>query len=146
MEMIGGLADGSGDFTTHGTLHYLDGTGRNPAPSFALRLPTRLSDDFHVYEVVWTPHSFTWKIDGVAFGSKVIGPDMEEFTQPMFLLLNLAVGGAWGGWVDGSTTFPQAFVVDWVRVYDKVGGYGPAAPRGEGVMPWEPGHVSERRL
>jgi hypothetical protein len=36
----------------------------------------------------------------------------------MFLLLNLAVGGAWGGWVDGTTVFPQRLVVDWVRVYD----------------------------
>jgi hypothetical protein len=36
-------------------------------------------------------------------------------------------------------------VVDYVRVYDKVGGYGEVAPRGPGVMPWEPGHESERR-
>jgi hypothetical protein len=31
-------------------------------------------------------------------------------------------------------------------VYDKVGGYGEPAPRGPGVMPWEPGHLAERRL
>ena len=117
MEMIGGLADGSGDFTTHGTLHYLDATGRNPAPSFALRNPSRLSDDFHVYEVVWTPRSFTWKLDGVAFGTKLIDADMEEFSRPMFILLNLAVGGAWGGWVDATTVFPQTYVIDYVRVY-----------------------------
>lgn len=131
MEMIGGLADGSGDFTTHGTLHYLDASGRNPAPSFARRLPARLADAFHVYEVVWTPHSITWKVDGLAFGTKVLGPDMEEFGRPMFLLLNLAVGGAWGGWVDASTTFPQTFVVDWVRVYQDPA----AAPGGAPGLP-----------
>lgn len=117
MEMIGGLADGSGDFTTHGTLHYLNAAGRNPAPSFTLRNPKKLSEDFHVYELVWTPHSFTWKFDGLAFGTKLIGADMEEFSKPMFILLNLAVGGAWGGWADGTTVFPQSYVVDWVRVY-----------------------------
>jgi len=117
MEMIGGLADGSGDYTTHGTLHYLNAAGRNPAPSYALRHPARLADDFHVYELVWTPHSFTWKFDGLAFGTKLLDPDMEEFSKPMFLLLNLAVGGAWGGWVDASTVFPQAYVIDYVRVY-----------------------------
>ncbi len=117
MEMIGGLADGSGDYTTHGTLHYLNGVGRNPAPSYAFRAPSRLADDFHVYEMVWTPHSFTWKFDGLAIGTKLIDPDMEEFSKPMFLLLNLAVGGAWGGWVDGSTVFPQDYVIDYVRVY-----------------------------
>jgi beta-glucanase (GH16 family) len=118
MEMIGGLADGSGDFTTHGTLHYLDAGGRNPAPSFARRLPERLSDAFHVHELVWTPHAFTWKIDGLAFGTKVVTPDMEEFSAPMFMLLNLAVGGPWGGWADETTVFPQTFVIDWVRVYE----------------------------
>jgi hypothetical protein len=35
----------------------------------------------------------------------------------MFILVNLAVGGAWGGWVDASTVFPQTYVVDYVRVY-----------------------------
>jgi hypothetical protein len=37
-------------------------------------------------------------------------------------------------------------VVDYVRVYDKVGGYGKAKRRGPGVKPWQPGHVAERRL
>jgi hypothetical protein len=36
-------------------------------------------------------------------------------------------------------------VIDYVRVYDKVGGYGPLKARGPGVMPWQKGHVSERR-
>ncbi|MGC3999335.1 MAG: family 16 glycosylhydrolase [Anaeromyxobacter sp.] len=117
MEMIGGLADGSGDFTTHGTLHYRDASGRNPGPSFGYRLQERLSDDFHVYEVIWTPHGFTWKVDGLAYGSRAVTADMEEFSRPMFVLLNLAVGGAWGGWADETTEFPQTYVVDYVRVY-----------------------------
>jgi beta-glucanase (GH16 family) len=125
LEMIGGLADGSGDYTVHGTLHYLDAGGRNPAPSYARRLPQRLADDFHVYEVVWTPQSFTWKIDGLSYGTKVLTADMEEFQQPFFLLLNVAVGGAWGGWPDGTAVFPQRLVVDWIRVYD-----GPATQPG----------------
>ncbi len=127
MEMIGGLADGSGDYTTHGTLHYLAQSGRDPGPSYAYRLPARLSDDFHVYEVIWTHHSFTFSIDGVAYGTKIITSDMTALEQPMFMLLNLAIGGAWGGWVSsicpGSTesgmctVFPQTYVIDYVREY-----------------------------
>jgi beta-glucanase (GH16 family) len=129
MEMIGGLADGSGDYTAHGTLHYLNAGGRNPAPSFARRLPQRLADDFHVYEMIWTPQSFTWRLDGVAYGTQVVTADMEEFQKPFFILLNLAVGGAWGGWVDGTTVFPQRYAIDWIRVYD-----GPAtAPATPGL-------------
>jgi beta-glucanase (GH16 family) len=117
MEMIGGLADGSGDFTTHGTLHYTGASGRDPGPSYAYRYPAKLSNDFHIYELIWTPHSFTWKIDGLAFGTKIMDPDMQALNKPMFLLLNLAIGGAWGGWVDGSTVFPQTYVIDYVRQY-----------------------------
>jgi beta-glucanase (GH16 family) len=131
MEMIGGLADGSGDFTTHGALHYLDAGGRDPGPGFAYRLPSRLSSDFHVYELVWTPHSFTWLFDGLAYGTKVVTADMEEFGRPMFILLNLAVGGPWGGWADASTVFPQEYVVDYVRVY----GNATTVPGGAAGLP-----------
>ena len=39
------------------------------------------------------------------------------FDHPFFLLLNLAVGGAWPGDPDATTTFPQQLVVDYVRAY-----------------------------
>ncbi|MET9595599.1 glycoside hydrolase family 16 protein, partial [Streptomyces sp. NPDC006516] len=38
------------------------------------------------------------------------------FDKPFFLILNLAVGGYWPGDPDGSTSFPQRLVVDYVRV------------------------------
>ena len=117
MEMIGGLADGSGDYTTHGTLHYMDAEGRDPGPSYAYRYTDKLAADFHVYEIVWTPTSFTWLFDGVAFGSKIMSSDMTALNQPMFILLNLAIGGPWGGWTDASTVFPQTYVIDYVRQY-----------------------------
>jgi hypothetical protein len=41
------------------------------------------------------------------------------FDHPHFLLLNLAVGGNWPGNPDSSTVFPQEFIVDWVRVYER---------------------------
>ena len=119
MEMIGGLSDGSGDYTTHGTLHYFNAKNINPMPSFAYRNAAKLSADFHTYRLDWTPQSFTWYIDGIAFGTKLITADMEEFHKPYFLLLNLAVGGAWGGWADGSTVFPQTYVIDYVRHYTR---------------------------
>jgi beta-glucanase (GH16 family) len=119
MEMIGGLADGSGDYTTHGTIHYLNAAGVNPMPSFAYRSPTRLADGFHVYAVDWTSQSFTWSIDGIVYGTKPVDADMTAFQQPFFLLLNLAVGGNWGGYPDATTVLPQTYVIDYVRHYHK---------------------------
>ena len=39
----------------------------------------------------------------------------------VFLLLNLAVGGNFGGPIGAETTFPQQFVVDYVRAYEQDG-------------------------
>ena len=41
------------------------------------------------------------------------------YDHPHFLLLNLAVGGGWPGNPDASTVFPQDYVIDWVRVWQR---------------------------
>ena len=43
---------------------------------------------------------------------------------------------ALGGMPDKTTVFPAEMLVDYVRVYDKVGGYGKTRPRGEGKLPF----------
>ena len=45
-----------------------------------------------------------------------LGGNTWVFNKPFFLILNLAVGGYWPGDPDGSTSFPQQLVVDYVRV------------------------------
>jgi beta-glucanase (GH16 family) len=40
------------------------------------------------------------------------------FDRPFYLLLNVAVGGNLGGEVEEETVFPQAMVVDYVRVFE----------------------------
>jgi beta-glucanase (GH16 family) len=39
------------------------------------------------------------------------------FDHPFFIILNVAVGGAWPGNPDSATVFPQQMLVDYVRVY-----------------------------
>ena len=39
------------------------------------------------------------------------------FNHPFFMLLNVAVGGNFGGAVGADTTFPQQTLVDYVRLY-----------------------------
>jgi beta-glucanase (GH16 family) len=74
-----------------------------------------------------------------------LNPWPAPFDQPFYLVMNVAVGGNFPGAPNDETRFPAELVVDYVRVYDKVGGYGPAKARGPGVMPWQKGHKSERR-
>ena len=114
--------------------------------------------DWHVYAVEWEPgeirfyvddvhtntQSFWWScstlVDGVGVevpSASHVNPWPAPFDQPFYIVMNVAVGGNFPGVPDASTQFPAELVVDYVRVYDKVGGYGPAQPRGQGVFPFE---------
>ncbi|HEY3371528.1 MAG TPA: glycoside hydrolase family 16 protein [Prolixibacteraceae bacterium] len=79
--------------------------------------------NFHNYILEWDANEyrvyvdsnlyFTYKNDGAGFQS-------WPFDKPFHLLLNLAVGGDWGGakGID-ETIFPRSMVVDYVRVYQR---------------------------
>jgi beta-glucanase (GH16 family) len=113
--------------------------------------------DWHVYAVEWEPGEIRFYVDGVhtstqAFwwscrktvDGKGVQPERASdnfpwpapFDQPFFLLMNVAVGGNFPGAPNAETRFPAELVVDYVRVYEKVGGYGPVPPRPKGVLPW----------
>ncbi len=76
---------------------------------------------FHRYRVDWTPATIRGYIDDVQvyeFVNEGTGPAAWPFDQRFHFLLNLAVGGNWGGkeGVDAKA-FPAAMQVDYVRVY-----------------------------
>lgn len=80
-----------------------------------------LYDTFHVYAVEWRPERIDFSVDGRAyfsFAKEPGGPTVWPFDRPHDLILNVAIGGSWGGQqgVDDSA-FPQRMVVDYVRVY-----------------------------
>lgn len=79
-----------------------------------------LHDNFHIFEMEWTPVSITARIDGIRYlYTETVTGDMTAFQDPFFILLNLTVGGNWAGNPDGSTVFPQQMEIDWVRVYQR---------------------------
>lgn len=87
-----------------------------------LRIPTARSA-FHVYRTDWTPDSIISYIDDqryFAFGNTGEGWEEWPFDHDHHLLLNVAVGGNWGGQQGVDTTaFPTAMEVDYVRVYQQ---------------------------
>ncbi len=70
-------------------------------------------DSFHTYAVNWQPNSIQFYVDGNLYHTVNQG---APFDKNFFMILNLAVGGNWPGNPDGSTQFPQEFVIDYVRV------------------------------
>lgn len=88
----------------------------------ATRLVDGVMEDFHLYRVDWTPESIRGYIDDIpmfAFANEGTGPDAWPFDQRFHFLLNVAVGGNWGGkeGVDDSV-FPATLQVDYVRAYE----------------------------
>jgi beta-glucanase (GH16 family) len=78
---------------------------------------------FHVYAVEWTPEKLEFFVDDRKYftlENDGTGVDSWPFDAPQYLILNLAIGGAWGGQkgVDDAI-FPQKFLIDYVRVYQR---------------------------
>lgn len=78
-------------------------------------------EQFHVYSIEWTAEKIDFLLDGVLYNHVVnehLSVKEWPFSQPFYLILNLAIGGNWGGkyGVDDSV-FPAIMEVDWIRVY-----------------------------
>jgi beta-glucanase (GH16 family) len=101
-----------------GTIH---GPGYNGGGSFSgiYDFGERVDLGYHTFTVEWEPNLITWYVDGVQYHqatpSDVPGPWV--FEKPFFLLLNFAIGGNFGGAIDPANTYPQEYLVDYVRVY-----------------------------
>ncbi|GAB3805779.1 hypothetical protein GCM10028819_39720 [Spirosoma humi] len=82
-----------------------------------------VTGSFHLYAIEWTADQIDFFVDDQKYYTvqkAVLGTSEAQwpFEQPFFLLLNVAVGGNWGGQkgVD-ETIWPQRMEVDYVRVY-----------------------------
>jgi beta-glucanase (GH16 family) len=73
-----------------------------------------LSAAFHRYGVAWTDRDIVWYLDGEAVAR---APTPGDLHTPMYVLINLAVGGNWPGAPDATTGFPAQYRIDHVRIY-----------------------------
>ncbi len=71
------------------------------------------TQDFHTFALEWWPGLVLWYVDDAVRFSVTRS---QVPAEPMYLILNTAVGGDWPGWPDGSTIFPQYHEIDYVRV------------------------------
>ena len=97
--------------------------GNNPSAS--LSVPTSATE-FHTYAVDWTPTRITTYVDDtISLIFERNGGDWQRwpFDNAFHLLLNVAIGGTWGG-VQGvdPNAFPTTMEVDYVRVYEDLDG------------------------
>ncbi|MBP1688519.1 MAG: hypothetical protein H6Q33_4662, partial [Deltaproteobacteria bacterium] len=75
-----------------------------------------------IFAVEWQPDRVVWYLDGTPYFTATPNDAFLQgkqwvFNHPFFMLLNVAVGGSFGGPVGPDTTFPQKTWVDYVRLY-----------------------------
>ncbi len=93
------------------TLHYPTSNGNKSlgghftGPNF--------SSGFHIFTVDWNRNGITWYVDGIQRYRQT----QHIPSKPMYLIMNLAVGGDWPGYPSIYTKFPAYFNIDYVRIY-----------------------------
>ncbi len=93
-------------------LHFRRRSGESDSVGFSWE-GSDLTKGFHTYAIDWRPDSLTWYVD-----DEPIWEVTERVPQePLYLLINLAVGGEYVGRPDEATEFPATFLVDWVRIW-----------------------------
>jgi len=98
--------------------NHVQGTQKNAK----ITIPDCYSE-FHNYILEWDASEYRVYVDSslyFTFKNEGTGFMVWPFDQPFHLLLNIAVGGNWGGQkgID-DTIFPRSMVVDYVRVYQQ---------------------------
>lgn len=80
-----------------------------------------VESDFHTYSIEWGEDAISWYLDGQQyfhFKNEKTGNAAWPFDHTFHLILNLAVGGHWGGSKGiAPDIWPQQYVIDYVRVY-----------------------------
>ncbi|WP_424200094.1 glycoside hydrolase family 16 protein [Algibacter sp.] len=94
-------------------------SGGNPiTKSFSLD-NNRFDTDYHVFGIEWDPNYINFYVDNVLY-NQITPADVTGnwvFDHPFYIIINLAVGGNFGGAPNSETVFPQYMLVDYVRVY-----------------------------
>lgn len=122
LESVGYEVDNeTGDGIAHATVH---------TPAYYFKINNQISstrevqdiaDEFHTYSVEWYKDRILGFVDGEQYYEYDKNANKMEwpFDKPQNIILNLAMGGGWGGAMGMDTTVTsQKFILDYVRVYE----------------------------
>jgi uncharacterized Zn ribbon protein len=107
----------------HATTHTQAYNWRSPNQRTSSTVVAGLTTGYHVYAAEWSPDGIEFSVDGMRYFTSPndnTGDDAWPFDKDFHVILNLAVGGDWGGaqGVDPNI-WPRRMRVDYVRVYQR---------------------------
>lgn len=77
-------------------------------------------NNYHTFVTEWQPDLIKWYVDGILYHTATpadVAPNPWVFNDAIFMLLNVAIGGNFGGAVDPNIELPASMAVDYIRVY-----------------------------
>lgn len=107
------------------TPHEIHTTLHTPA-SFGQSINTNvetlenIEEGFHIYKTNWSKDAIKFYIDDqlvYTFSPEEKDKKNYPFNKPFFIILNMAIGGNFGGPDVDDSIFPQEFIIDYVKVY-----------------------------
>lgn len=107
----------------HASAHSRDYQWQAQTQKTATVLFPDVSQEFHAYKLEWTPDVLYAFVDDslyFEYKNEGLGESKWPYNKSFYLILNLAVGGAWGA-MEGidANAFPQTMEIDYVRIYQK---------------------------
>lgn len=109
----------------HGTIHTESYNHLKQTQKEGTTSVPKVDEDFHVYAIDWSENKIDFLVDDAVYYTAARDPKDDfkgwPFDQPFHLIMNLAVGGNWGGkeGIDANV-WPQRMEVDYVRVYEGI--------------------------
>lgn len=104
--------------TIYTSLHTADSYGETVNSKKTIR--EGIEKGFHTYKTKWTQEEIIFYIDDekvYTFHPEVKDEETWPFNKPFYMLINMAIGGNFGGPAVDDTIFPQEFKIDYIRIY-----------------------------
>lgn len=114
--------------TLYGTVHY-DDDGTAAKSKVVRAAVADLSADYHTYGVDWTPTTIRFYLDGQLMGEMATPGSLNA---SLYLMMDFSVGSNWVGYPDGTTPFPSAYSIDYIRVWQDASAFTPMTVVGTG--------------
>jgi len=105
-------------YEIHTTLHTSDSYGSSKNTKVITN--KNIENGFHVYKTNWTKDEIKFFIDEelvYTFSPEIKNEKTWPFNKPFFIILNLAIGGDFGGPEVDDSIFPQKFIIDYVKIF-----------------------------
>jgi beta-glucanase (GH16 family) len=80
----------------------------------------KIEEGFHIYAIDWTKDKIEFFVDNQSvyiYNPEIKNENNWPFDKPFYVIVNLAIGGNFGGPAIDDSIFPQEFIVDYIKVY-----------------------------